>query len=46
MPRTSLPWLVLATIVVSAALAWWTLTRSVGGEPATRFEHRDLAPFH
>lgn len=46
MPRTSLPWLVLATIVVSAALAWWTLTRTVGGEPATRLEHRDLAPFH
>jgi hypothetical protein len=46
MPRTSLPWLVLATIVVSAALAWWTLTRTVGGEPAARLEHRDLAPFH
>jgi hypothetical protein len=46
MPRTSLPWLVLATIVVSAGLAWWTLTRSIGGEPGTRLEHRDLAPFH
>jgi hypothetical protein len=46
MPRTSLPWMILAAILVSAALAWWTLTRSVGGEPATRLEHRDLAPFH
>jgi hypothetical protein len=46
MPRTSLPWLILAAILVSAALAWWTLTRTVGGEPATPLEHRDLAPFH
>jgi hypothetical protein len=46
MPRTSLPWLVLAAIVISAALAWWALTRSIGGEPATRLEHRDVAPFH
>jgi hypothetical protein len=46
MPRTALPWLILATILVSAALAWWTLTRSVGGEAITRLEHRDLAPFH
>jgi hypothetical protein len=47
MPRTSLPWLVLACVLVSAALAWWTLTRSIGGgEAASRLEHVDLAPFH
>jgi hypothetical protein len=46
MPRTSLPWLILAAIVVSAALAWWTLVRSFAAEPAARLEHRDLAPFH
>ena len=47
MPRTSLPWLILACVLLSAALAWWTLTRSIGGtEPASRLEHRELAPFH
>lgn len=47
MPRTSLPWVILATVLVSAALAWWTLTRGGGGpEPPLHLEHRDLAPFH
>lgn len=46
MPRTSLPWLILATVVVSAALAWWTLTRSIGVPPPSRVTHEDLAPFH
>jgi len=46
MPRTSLPWLILATFVVSALLAWWTLSRSIGGEGPSHLEHRDLAPFH
>lgn len=46
MPRTSLPWLILATVLVSAALAWWTLTRG-GAEPRpSRLEHEALAPFH
>jgi hypothetical protein len=47
MPRTSLPWLILACILVSAALAWWTLTGGgEGSAPASRLEHRDVAPFH
>lgn len=46
MPRTSLPWLILATVLISAALAWWTLTRG-GVEPRpSRLEHESLAPFH
>lgn len=46
MPRTLLPWLILATVLVSALLAWWTLARNIGGEAAYRLEHRNLAPFH
>lgn len=46
MQRISLPLLVLLSIVVSAALAWWTLTRNVAEAPASRFEHADVAPFH
>jgi hypothetical protein len=46
MPRTSLPWLILATVVVSAALAWWTLTRGGYGPPTSHLEHKDLPPFH
>jgi len=47
MPRTSLPWLILATVLVSAALAWWTLTRGMAGEAPARAERREsLAPFH
>lgn len=47
MPRSSLPWLVLGTLGISAALAWFTLTR--GGGPgaghSSAFEHHALAPF-
>ena len=47
MPRTSLPWLILATVLVSAALAWWTLNRGTGaGHAPATVEHRPLAPFH
>jgi hypothetical protein len=46
MPRTTLPWLILACVAVSAALAWWTLARSMRAEAPQRVEHRDLAPFH
>jgi hypothetical protein len=46
MPRTSLPWLILATVLISAALAWWTLTRG-GVEPRpSRLQDEALAPFH
>ena len=46
MRRISLPWLVLATVLVSALLAWWTLTRSMSGEAPPPLEHENLAPFH
>lgn len=46
MPRSTLPWLILACVAVSAALAWWTLTRSMRAEAPQLLEHRDLAPFH
>ncbi|HEX6137879.1 MAG TPA: head GIN domain-containing protein [Casimicrobiaceae bacterium] len=47
MPRSSLPWLILATVLVSAALAWWTLTRiGASGHRPMPIAHRDLAPFH
>lgn len=47
MTRSPLPWLILATVGVAAALAWFTLTRggaSVGHR--TSLEHHALAPFH
>ena len=47
--RTSLPWLILGTIAVAAALAWFTLTRgdtAAGGRPALPLEHHDLPTFH
>src|SRR3954469_19352141 len=47
MRRSALPWIILATVAVSAALAWFTLTR--GGVAAGRappVEHHELAPFH
>lgn len=47
MRHSALPWIILATIAVSAALAWFTLTR--GGAAAGRapvIEHHDLASFH
>jgi hypothetical protein len=46
MPRTSLPWLILATVLVAAALAWWTLTRGGGEARPSRLEREPLAPFH
>ena len=47
MRRSSLAWLILATVLVSAVLAWWTLTR-IGGAAhrPMPIAHRDLAPFH
>jgi hypothetical protein len=47
MPRSSLPWLILGTVAVSAALAWLTLTRGGPGSGApSSFQHHALAPFH
>jgi hypothetical protein len=47
MLRSSLPWLILGTVAVSAGLAWLTLTRGgAAGNPATPFEHYELPPFH
>jgi hypothetical protein len=45
MRRSALPWIILATVAVSAALAWFTLTR--GGSATTRpaIEHHALASF-
>jgi hypothetical protein len=47
MRRSALPWIILATIAVSAALAWFTLTRGGGtsGRGAVT-EHHPVAPFH
>ena len=47
MRRSALPWIILATVAVSAALAWFTLTRggaASGRAPAV--EHQLLEPFH
>jgi hypothetical protein len=45
--RSSLPWLILAAVLVSAVLAWLTLTLGGGASRApAQNEHRDLAPFH
>jgi hypothetical protein len=48
MQRSSLFWLILAAILASAALAWWTLNRGYASHPsrAVVVEHRDLPPFH
>jgi hypothetical protein len=47
MPRTALPWLIVAAVLVSAALAWWTLTGGMTSEPRVRSEQREsLPPFH
>lgn len=47
MPRSSLPWLILVAVAVSALLAWWTLSRGIGTEPGGRTEQRQsLPPFH
>jgi len=47
MRRSALPWIILTTVAVSAALAWFTLTRggaASGRAPAV--EHQLLEPFH
>jgi hypothetical protein len=47
MPRTTLPLLIVAAVLVSAMLAWWTLSRGIGGEPgAETARHESLPPFH
>lgn len=49
MLRSSLTWLILGAIVVSAALAWYTLNRGAtvaSGARAAASEHYPLAPFH
>lgn len=47
MPRSSLPLLILGAVVVSAVLAWWTLSRGLGTEPGGRSDQREsLPPFH
>ena len=43
---SALPWLVLASVLVAGALAWWTLSRSFTGNEPVAHEHHDLAPFH
>jgi Protein of unknown function (DUF2807). len=46
MPRVSLPLLIVVTVLVAAALAWWTLGRNFAGRASTHIEHVDLASFH
>jgi len=47
MSRSKLPWIILATIAVSAALAWFTLTRGGSGTGrAAVSQHHPLAAFH
>lgn len=47
MSRLTLPLLILAAVVVSALLAWWTLSRGVGNEPPGLSARREsLPPFH
>ena len=45
MRRFALPLVILATVVVAAALAWYTLTRAGGGSEMTT-EVRAVPPFH
>lgn len=47
MPRSSLLWLILGAVAISAALAWFTLSR--GGSAASSaapVQRHELAPFH
>jgi hypothetical protein len=46
--RSSLTWLILGAVVVSAALAWFTVNRgaTVASGKAAASEHYPLAPFH
>ena len=46
MSRATLPLLILGAVVVSALLAWWTLSRGFGGEPSRSARHEALQPFH
>ncbi len=46
MRRSALPWIILATIAVSAALAWFTLTRGGGAGSRAAIEHHALESFH
>ena len=46
MRRFALPLVILATVVVAAALAWYTLTRAGGGGSEMTTEVRAVAPFH
>ncbi len=48
MSHSSLPWLIVGTVVVAAGLAWFTLNRGAIVAPgaATPSEHYPLAPFH
>ncbi|HEY3181017.1 MAG TPA: head GIN domain-containing protein [Casimicrobiaceae bacterium] len=45
MRRLALPLVILASVIVAAALAWFTLTRSSGGTEMTT-EVRAVNPFH
>jgi hypothetical protein len=47
MSRYTLPLLILAAVLVSALLAWWTLSRGIGVEPGGQAaRHESLPPFH
>jgi hypothetical protein len=46
MRRFALPVLILATVIVAAALAWFTLTRGGGSGADVTKEGRPLDPFH
>lgn len=46
MRRALLPLLILAAILVAAAMAWFTLTRSGGGGAEVTSEVRAVDPFH
>jgi hypothetical protein len=43
---SALPWLVLVSVLVAGALAWWTLSRSFAGSGPVAHEHHGLPPFH
>ena len=43
MPRSVLPLLIVAVVLVALGLTWWTLSRGVGGD--TAIADQDLAPF-
>ncbi|MGE5171376.1 MAG: head GIN domain-containing protein [Rudaea sp.] len=43
---SALPLLILVSVLIAAALAWWTLSRSFAGSETLTRDHQDLAPFH